>query len=152
TPPDQKLQQSLPSTLRLERELPGGGMARVFLAQDESLGRKVVVKILAKDLTEGLSTERFKREIHLAAQLQHPHLVPVLQAGEAEGLPYFVMPYVVGESLRERLAGGKPLPVREAVGILRDVARAMAYAHDQGVVHRDIKPGNVLLASGSAMV
>lgn len=151
-PPEPPLQRSLPPTLRLERELPGGGMAHVFLARDESLNRRVVVKILAKDLAEGLSTERFKREIHLAAQLQHPHLVPVLQAGEADGLPYFVMPYVAGESLRDRLSGGTPLPMREAVAILRDVARAMAYAHGQGVVHRDIKPGNVLLAGGSAVV
>ncbi|HTO73164.1 MAG TPA: protein kinase, partial [Gemmatimonadales bacterium] len=103
TPLELRLRRSLPPTLTLDRELPGGGMARVFLADDQNLGRKVVIKVLAPELAEGLSNERFKREIHLAAQLSHPHLVPVLQAGEAEGLPYFVMPYVAGESLRSRL-------------------------------------------------
>ncbi|MEO8032638.1 MAG: serine/threonine-protein kinase, partial [Gemmatimonadota bacterium] len=127
-------------------------MARVFLADDQTLGRKVVIKVLLPELAEGLSNERFKREIHLAAQLQHPHLVPVLQAGEAEGLPYFVMPYVAGESLRGRLRDFEPLPPREAIAILRDVARAMAYAHANGIIHRDIKPDNVLIAGGSAMV
>lgn len=147
-----RLQRSLPPGLRLERELPGGGMARVFLAEDTGLDRKVVIKVLAPDLAEGLSQERFRRETHLAAQLQHPHLVPVLNAGDAGGLPWFAMPYVAGESLRARLNQGAPLPPREAVGILRDVARAMAYAHAEGVVHRDIKPDNVLISRGAAMV
>lgn len=149
---EQRLQRSLPPGLRLEREMPGGGMARVFLAEDTDLARKVVIKVLSPDLAEGLSQERFRRETHLAAQLQHPHLVPVLHAGNADGLPWFAMPYVSGESLRIRLKSGDPILPREAVAILRDVARAMAYAHAEGVVHRDIKPDNVLISGGAAMV
>jgi serine/threonine-protein kinase len=115
-------------------------MSRVFVARDEALGREVVVKVLAPELAEGLSAERFAREIRLAARLQHPNVVPVLAAGTGpDGLPYYTMPYIAGASLRERLAAG-PLPVAEALPMLRDVARALGYAHAQGVVHRDVKP------------
>ena len=136
----------------LERELGGGGMSRVFLAEERALGRRVVVKVLPPELAAGLSTERFRREILLAARLQHPHIVPVLAAGEADGTPYFTMPYVEGSSLRERLRAGEPIPVREAVRLLRDVAAALAYAHENGVVHRDVKPDNVLVSHGTAVV
>ena len=147
-----RLQASLGESLRLERELGGGGMSRVFVAQDTRLGRQVVVKVLSPDLAAGVNSERFHREILVAAQLQHPHIVPVLAAGETDGLPYFSMPYVAGESLRRRLDGGNPLPVVDAVAVLRDVARALAYAHEHGVIHRDIKPDNVLIAGGAAAV
>jgi serine/threonine-protein kinase len=147
-----RLQASLGESYRLDRELGGGGMSRVFVAQDTRLGREVVVKVLSPDLAAGVNSDRFHREILVAAQLQHPHIVPVLAAGETDGLPYFTMPYVAGESLRRRLDGGKPLPVVDAVAVLRDVARALAYAHEHGVVHRDIKPDNVLIAGGAAAV
>ena len=147
-----RLQASLGESYRLERELGGGGMSRVFVAHDTRLAREVVVKVLSPDLAAGVNSERFHREILVAAQLQHPHIVPVLAAGETDGLPYFTMPYVAGESLRRRLDGGKPLPVVDAVAVLRDVARALAYAHEHGVVHRDIKPDNVLIAGGAAAV
>ncbi|MDF2772854.1 MAG: putative serine/threonine protein kinase [Geminicoccaceae bacterium] len=147
-----RVQASLGETYRLDRELGGGGMSRVFVAHDTRLGRQVVVKVLSPDLAAGVNSERFHREILVAAQLQHPHIVPVLAAGETDGLPYFTMPYVAGESLRRRLEGGKPLPVVDAVAVLRDVARALAYAHEHGVVHRDIKPDNVLIAGGAAAV
>jgi eukaryotic-like serine/threonine-protein kinase len=127
-------------------------MSRVFAATETSLGRKVVVKVLPPELAEGVSVERFKREIQLAAQLQHPHIVPVLSAGEMSGLPYYTMPFVDGHSLRTRLAKGGPLPINETISTLRDVAKALAYAHERGVVHRDIKPDNVLITSGSAVV
>lgn len=148
----QDLQQSLGTAYTLERELGGGGMARVFVAREEQLGRDVVVKVLSPDLLEGLSAERFAREIKLAAQLQEPHIVPVLTAGTTSGgLPYYTMPFVRGESLRAHMRDqGLPLP--EAISILRDIAKALSYAHAAGVVHRDIKPENVLLSSGTAVV
>ena len=147
----EQLQATLGDAYLLERELGGGGMSRVFLAHETSLGRKVVVKVLLPELAAGVSVDRFRREIQLAAQLQHPHIVPLLAAGESNGLPYFTMPFVVGESLRARVARGE-LPVGETVHILRDVVSALAYAHEFGVAHRDIKPDNVLLTGGVAVV
>jgi len=147
----QQLQATLGATYTLERELSGGGMSRVFVATDPALNRHVVVKVLAPELAQGLSAERFAREIKLAAALQDPHIVPVHSAGEAGGLPFYTMPFVEGESLRARLMRG-PVPLNEAVGILRDVALALEYAHARNVIHRDIKPENVLLAGRTAVV
>ena len=148
----EQLQSSLGDTYTLDRELGGGGMSRVFTATETALGRPVVVKVLPPELAAGVSTDRFKREISVAARLQHPHIVPLLSAGQIEGLPYFTMPFVEGESLRVRLARRGELPVSESVRILREIASALAYAHEHGVVHRDIKPDNVLFAGDVAMV
>ena len=145
------LQESLSASYAIERELGGGGMSRVFVADDVALGRKVVVKIVTPELAEGVSVDRFTREVRLAARLQHANIVPVLTAGDAAGLPYYTMPFVDGLSLRARLQQGA-LPISEALSILRDVGRALAYAHAQGVVHRDIKPENILLSGGAAVV
>ncbi|MGK2935807.1 MAG: protein kinase domain-containing protein [Gemmatimonadaceae bacterium] len=148
----EQLQKTLGDGLTLEQELGGGGMSRVFVAHEAALGRKVVVKVLPPDMAAAVNIDRFRREIQLAAQLQHPHIVPLLSAGETEGLPYFTMPFVKGESLRAKLARGGELPVSESVRVLREVASALAYAHENGLVHRDIKPENVLVSGGSAMV
>ena len=145
------LQATLGTTYIIERELGGGGMSRVFLAEETRFHRRVVIKVLSPELTRELSTERFEREITVAAQLQQPNIVPVLAAGEVDGLPYFTMPFVEGQSLRSRMDRGA-LPLVEIVPVLRDVARALAYAHERGIVHRDIKPENILLSGGSAMV
>ncbi len=147
-----RLITALADRYRLERELGGGGMSRVWVATETALDRQVVVKVVAPHLTEGLSAERFTREVRVAARLQQANIVPVLHAGTADGLPYYTMPYVRGESLRARMAGGAPLSLPERITILRDVARALAYAHGEGIVHRDIKPENVLLSHGAAMV
>jgi len=155
-----ELQRTLGAAYTLERELGGGGMSTVYVARDNSLGRAVVVKVLPYELAATVSVDRFKREIMLSAALQHPHIVPVLSSGEtgpdekdpsAQRLPYFIMPFVEGESLRARLSRG-PLSVREGVSILKDVARALVYAHGRGVIHRDIKPDNILISGGSATV
>jgi serine/threonine-protein kinase len=135
----------------IERELGGGGMSRVFLATDKKLDRQVVIKILPPELAQGISVERFDREIRLAARLQHPNIVPLLNAGSADGLAWYTMPFVRGDSLRARMSEGR-IERRLALRLIADVARALRYAHGAGILHRDIKPGNILLSEGVAVV
>lgn len=146
------IQQSLAGDYELHDELPRGGMSRVFLANEKSLNRKVVLKVLDPELAASLSAERFKREIALAARLQHPHIVPLLHAGDVAGTLYYSMPFVEGESLRELMARERPLSIERIEQILVEVAGALDFAHQQGVVHRDIKPENVMLFHGQAVV
>ncbi|HSQ33071.1 MAG TPA: serine/threonine-protein kinase, partial [Gemmatimonadaceae bacterium] len=147
-----QLQSALGASYTLERELTGGGMSRVFVAHDVTLGRRVVVKTLAPESPGELSADRFRREIQLVASLQQANIVPLLTAGEVGGVPYYTMPFVEGESLRARLAARGPHSIGETINILRDVARALAFAHQHGVVHRDIKPDNILLSGSTAVV
>jgi len=147
-----RLQSALGDAYSIERELGGGGMSRVFVAQDVELGRKVVVKALPPEMAAGVNADRFRREIQLAASLQHPHIVPVLHAGHAQDLVWYTMPLIEGESLRAMLARQDSLPIPDTVKILRDVVDALNYAHRHGVVHRDIKPDNVLLCDPHAVV
>ncbi|HEX6050149.1 MAG TPA: protein kinase [Gemmatimonadaceae bacterium] len=148
----QQLQAALGPSFAIERELGGGGMSRVYLVADAALARRIVVKILPPDLGGRVNAERFRREIQIAAGLQHPCIVPVLTTGVMDGIPYYTMPFVAGESLRTRLRSGQLIPVSRAVRIVRDVASATAHAHEHGVAHRDLKPDNVLLSSGYAVV
>lgn len=134
------------------REIGRGGMATVFLARDRKHERDVAVKILAAELVAGLGAERFLREIEIAAHLTHPHILPLIDSGVADGRPYYIMPYIEGESLRDRLARERRLSVEDALRIAEEVGEAIAYAHDRGVVHRDVKPGNILLTDGGAVV
>ena len=146
------LQSALASGYVIDRELTGGGMSRVFVARERALDREVVVKVLPPDLAAGVNRERFRREIQLAAQLQHPHIVPLLSAGESDELLYYTMPFIRGESLKTAVETRGGLPLRDVVRILHDVVDALAYAHEHGVIHRDIKPANVLMSGSHALI
>ncbi len=147
-----QLQSALSDRYALERELGRGGMATVFLARDLRHRRPVALKVLHPELAYALGTDRFLREIEVAANLTHPHIVPLHESGEVGGLLYYVMPYIEGESVRDRLRREPQLPLEDAIRCAREVADALAYAHGQGVIHRDIKPENILLSSGHALV
>ena len=147
-----RLREVFPERYEIKRELGSGGAATVFLAEDTKHHRPVAVKILRPELSASVGVERFKREIEIAAKLQHPNIVPVYDSGNAGGLMGYTMPFIEGESLRKRLEADGALPINEAVEIVKDVASALSYAHKHGVVHRDIKPANILLSGGRAVV
>jgi serine/threonine-protein kinase len=151
-PDPARLSAALADRYTIERELGAGGMATVYLAQDVRHDRKVAVKVLRPELAAVIGAERFLKEIKVTANLQHPHILGLIDSGEADGLLYYVMPFVEGESLRERLSHEKQLPVDDAVRITREVASALDYAHRHHVIHRDIKPENILLHEGQALV
>jgi eukaryotic-like serine/threonine-protein kinase len=148
----ENLQDALGDTYHIDGEIGGGGMSKVFSARETSLGRAVAIKVLSPELGAGVDIERFRREIQLAANLQHPHIVPLLAAGESRSLLYYTMPLVRGESLRALLDRTGRLEIADAVRYMRDIVEALAHAHERGVVHRDIKPENILVAERHAMV
>jgi serine/threonine-protein kinase len=147
-----QLQNALGATYQLDNELTGGGMSRVFAAIDLPLSRRVVVKVLPPELAAGVNRERFRREIQVAAQLQHPHIVPLLSAGEHGDLLWYTMPFIEGESLRAAIERKRSFSAREVTRILHDVVDALAFAHARGVIHRDIKPANILTQGSHALV
>ncbi len=147
-----QLREALQDTYAVERPIGAGGMATVYLARDLKHGREVAIKVLRPELSASVGTDRFLREIEMAARLQHPHILAVYDSGAADGLLYYVMPFVEGESLRGRLDRDGKLPVEETIRLAREVASALDYAHSHGVVHRDIKPENILLFGGHAVV
>ena len=148
----ERLRLTLSDRYAIDREIGHGGMARVLLAEDRKHHRLVALKVLRPEVGEALGQERFLHEIEIAAKFTHPHILTLHDSGEADGLLYYVMPFVEGESLRDRLVREQQLPIDDALRIAREVAGALAYAHDRGVVHRDIKPENILLAAGHAVV
>ena len=148
----QRFQTLLEGRYAIERELGRGGMATVFLARDLRHGRQVAIKLLQPEITTSLTAERFLREITITAKLQHPNILTLFDSGAEEGLCYYVMPHVEGESLRDRLLWEKQLPVDKSIEVALEVASALAYAHAHGVVHRDIKPENILFSTGHAIV
>src|SRR6266511_4396104 len=147
-----RLQAGLAEHYAIKRELGRGGMATVYLAEDLKHRRPVALKVLSPDLAAALGTERFLREIEVAARLTHPHILPLHDSGVAEDDLYYVTPYIEGDSLRARLEREKQLPLEGALRLTREIASALGYAHQHGVVHRDIKPENVLLSDGLALV
>jgi serine/threonine-protein kinase len=148
----EQLRKSFADSHRVDAELKGGGMSRLFRATDLALNRRVVIKILPPELTSDVMAARFKREVEVTSRLKHPHILPIITSGLKDGLLYYIMPYLAGESLRDRLNRDRKLPIDGAVMILREVAGALAYAHKQGLVHRDIKPENILLEDGQAIL
>ena len=149
---NERLVLALSDRYRIERELGSGGMATVYLARDPRHDRHVAIKVLHPELAAALGGDRFLAEIRTTANLQHPHILPLHDSGEAGGFLYYVMPFVEGETLRDRLARERQLPIAEAIRIAREVADALGYAHGRGIIHRDIKPENILLQGGHALV
>jgi serine/threonine-protein kinase len=149
---EDQLKDSLSHAYDIERELGGGGMSRVFVATDRLLGRKIVIKLLSPELIAEVNRGRFRREIQVAAQLQHPHIVTLLSAGEHGDLVYYTMPFIDGESLKSALEKTGALPIRDVIRVLYDVVDALGYAHARGVVHRDIKPANILRSGIHSLV
>ena len=149
---EKRLKDTLSTAYEIERELGGGGMSRVFVATDRILGRKIVIKVLSPELTAEVNRGRFRREMQVAAQLQHPHIVPLLSAGEQDDLLYFTMPFIKGESLKTAIEKDGRMSVAEVVRVLYHVGEALEYAHEAGIVHRDIKPANILRSGSYALI
>ncbi|MFL6278790.1 MAG: serine/threonine-protein kinase [Vicinamibacterales bacterium] len=147
-----RLRRSFDDSYRLETELKGGSMSRLFRAIDVVAKREVVIKVLPPELTSDVMAARFRRETRVTSRLRHPNILTVITTGVRDGLLYYVMPFISGESLRERMDRERLMPIQESIGILRQIADALAYAHDQGVIHRDIKPENILLQDGHAIL